>query len=921
MSAASLLDALPASSLVLDVTADWFASLSPSGRKVGGGNATLALRTLNWEGWSLEAVANQYVVQLTGIAVSMAGSVWGVDDLLGLGDVQGRVIEGLGMEGMVLIESDEGYSSSLVRALKSTDLVASIEPNVVITAAATPNDSSYPQQWALNNTGQSGGTPDADIDAKEAWDITKGSRDVVIAVVDTGVDYHHTDLKANIWTNPGEIAGNGVDDDGNGFVDDVHGYDFVNNDGDPMDDNSHGTHVAGTIGAVGNNSKGVAGVAWNTSIMVLKFLDASGSGYLSDAVAALNYATMMKTDYGVNVCATNNSWGGGGYYSPLNSAINAGADADMLFVAAAGNNGSNNDAVASYPGNYSSNSIISVAATNRNDALTYFSNYGATQVDLAAPGVNIYNTLRNNSYGNYSGTSMAAPHVTGTAALIWSKYPTLSYRQVRDAIFDGVDSISSLSGKVATGGRLNAKKALQKVANTPDEPDVPSADPDAYEPNDSVSQVNKAAEGGASSPNIGLLSATRTISGLNTVDNAVDWFKFAMNGDGTSEHEVKITFTNSQGNLDLALYESDGITLVDDSSGSSNSEKIGLNGVDAGTYFVKVTARNDAQSPSYTLTIEPAMDLADDYENNDSITIVGNRPEGGEDSPNLAYVVGKLSINELNTLDDSDDFYRFRLARKAKGRNSVKIFFQHSQGDLDLAVYCEDGSLFRRGNGIKNSETVKLKRAPAGIYYAHVYGYNGAANPDYSLTINGPKPPRDKAGNSTARARRLKVAKRPRSVKEMVGITDDVDYWRMKLKKSADVTVELTGVEGDADLKLLDVNGQTIAQSVHGSGLDESIQSDLEAGTYYVVVSTDSIDITNYTLRTSQVIAPIGDSNGIRALVAAMTAPAGEDAVMERMGAVAALQARTVQIFDAAGQALDLGGSAGVLGVGAVSVL
>ena len=259
-----------------------------------------------------------------------------------------------------------------------------IQPNYTITVdATTPNDSHFSQLWGLHNTGQSGGTVDADIDAVEAWDIQTGGS-VVIGVVDTGIDYTHPDLVSNIWTNPGEIAGNNIDDDGNGYVDDIHGYDFAYNDSDPMDVHSHGTHVAGTIAAAGNNSQGVVGVNWNAQLMALKFLGDNGSGSTFNAVRAVEYATAM----GVRI--TNNSWGGGGFSQALYNAI-AAAD-DALFVAAAGNSGTDNDLYPHYPSNYDLDNVISVASTTRNDTLSGFSCYGATTVDLAAPGSSIYST-------------------------------------------------------------------------------------------------------------------------------------------------------------------------------------------------------------------------------------------------------------------------------------------------------------------------------------------------------------------------------------------------------------------------------------------------------------------------------------------------------------------------------------------------
>jgi serine protease len=338
-----------------------------------------------------------------------------------------------------------------VRSLRNVDFA---EPDYRVTADATTNDPRLGSLWGLNNSGQSGGTADADIDAPEAWNTTTGSGNFVVGVIDSGVDYRHPDLAANMWSNPDEIVGNGIDDDRNGYIDDRYGYDFVNNDADPMDDNGHGTHVAGTIGAVGNNGIGVSGVNWRVKIAALKFLDASGGGYTSDAVRALDYAVRE----GIRV--TNNSWGGGGDSSSLRAAIQRAQAAGSIFVAAAGNDGSNNDTKVSYPSNYPYDNVVAVAATDRNDRLASFSNYGATSVDLAAPGVSILSTTPNNTYSTYSGTSMATPHVTGAIALLWDRNPTWTYRQVIGQIVGTVDPVASLSGKVATGGRLNIAKAL-----------------------------------------------------------------------------------------------------------------------------------------------------------------------------------------------------------------------------------------------------------------------------------------------------------------------------------------------------------------------------------------------------------------------------------------------------------------------------
>ncbi|MBD1218938.1 MAG: S8 family serine peptidase, partial [Aphanizomenon flos-aquae Clear-A1] len=336
-----------------------------------------------------------------------------------------------------------------------------IEPDYIVTTAATfPNDLSFGQLWGLHNTGQGGGTPDADIDAPEAWDIQTGNPNLVIGVIDTGVDYNHPDLVGNIWTNSGEIANDGIDNDNNGYIDDIRGWDFAYNDNNPMDVQGHGTHVSGTIAGKGNNGVGVTGVAWNAKIMPLKFLDDTGSGYTSDAISAINYATAK----GVKI--TNNSWGGGGYSQALYDAINAAGQQGALFIAAAGNDSNNTDITPAYPASYNLANIISVASTTRTDSLSYFSNYGLTSVDLGAPGSDIYSTLPNNSYGTYSGTSMASPHVAGAAALVWSQNPTWTAQQVKNTLMNTGDPIAALAGKTVSGKRLNVFNALA-AANLP----------------------------------------------------------------------------------------------------------------------------------------------------------------------------------------------------------------------------------------------------------------------------------------------------------------------------------------------------------------------------------------------------------------------------------------------------------------------
>ncbi|KAF4531019.1 hypothetical protein B566_EDAN019021 [Ephemera danica] len=338
------------------------------------------------------------------------------------------------------------------------------EPNYTLHALQNPNEPAFNLLWGMSNTGQTQGTPGADIRATAAWNYSTGSSTVVVMVIDSGVDYAHPDLAANIWVNPLEIAGNGFDDDGNGYVDDVHGINTLTGTGDPMDDYFHGTHVAGTIGAVGNNNLGVVGVNWNVKILPCKALDNTGSGTAASATACLEYARALKAK-GVNIVATNNSYGEiGGFSQTLFNAINA--QRDILFVAAAGNYGMNNDIDSYNPASYQLPNVISVAATDHNDALASFSNYGRRKVHIGAPGVGIWSTVPFSDYDSKSGTSMATPHVSGLAALLKAQNPTRDWRAIKNLMLAGAIPKPGLSGKSLTGSRLDALNAMT-CANRP----------------------------------------------------------------------------------------------------------------------------------------------------------------------------------------------------------------------------------------------------------------------------------------------------------------------------------------------------------------------------------------------------------------------------------------------------------------------
>jgi len=320
-----------------------------------------------------------------------------------------------------------------------------------------PSDPRFSEQWALNNLGQDGGKARADIDALKAWLTTKGSDKVVVAVLDTGVDFTHVDLVHNMWIRPENVPA--YRDDELGAFNDINGFDDTEAIPDPMDDNGHGTHCAGIIGAEGDNGEGIAGINWKVKIMPLKFLGRGGFGSVDDAIEAINYAIDRK-NHGVNIRVISASWGSTTKSKALEDVIRAAGDAGILFVAAAGNDSSNNDRRAHYPSNYDLPNVVSVAALDRSDNLAGFSNFGVKTVHVAAPGKDILSTWLNDDYREASGTSMATPYVSGVAALIVANQPGISMTDLKARLLKSVDKLDSLKGKIVTGGRINAAKAL-----------------------------------------------------------------------------------------------------------------------------------------------------------------------------------------------------------------------------------------------------------------------------------------------------------------------------------------------------------------------------------------------------------------------------------------------------------------------------
>jgi subtilisin family serine protease len=385
----------------------------------------------------------------------------------------------VGRRGLRRFRSRSFDVETLLEYFRSQPGVEYAEPNYIVRAIATPNDPQFPNLWGLLNTGQPiqgiFGVAGADIDAVPAWDVSTGSTANVVAIIDSGIDYTHPDLAANIWSAPAPftvtIGGVPITCPAGS-----HGFNAITRTCDPMDDNNHGTHVAGTIGAVGNNGVGVTGVNWTASMIGGKFLNSSGNGTTAAAIDTIDFLIQVKAAFagtgGANIRVLNNSWGGGGFSLALQTAISNANANDMLFVAAAGNNSNNNDVFPFYPAGYNVANVVSVAATNNSDLLAWFSNYGASTVDLAAPGEAILSTTIGNTYRYFNGTSMATPHVAGAAALMLSEC-TLTTAALKSAILSNVDPLGSLTGVVDTGGRLNVDRAIRSCGGGPSVPAVP----------------------------------------------------------------------------------------------------------------------------------------------------------------------------------------------------------------------------------------------------------------------------------------------------------------------------------------------------------------------------------------------------------------------------------------------------------------
>jgi subtilisin family serine protease len=443
--------------------------------------------TVEWQGQPVEMFAGRWMVQLDGYDGNLLAQEARAQQTIGAVSRGFSVVRHMAADGMFLVQAPEQMQpADVVATLGAVPGFRAIGPDIRYELLGMPNDSSFGTMWGMHNTGQSGGVVDADIDAPEAWDLATGSADIVVGMVDSGIDYNHPDLNDNVWINTLEIDGNGIDDDANGFIDDVRGWDWWGNlstpgvgDNNPADQSGHGTHTAGTVGAEGNNAQGVTGVNWDVTLIALKIGGPGSAVSGAAAVSAMNYMLALenRANQPVNVKVSNHSWGGGGFDGFMNNAIAAHANAGILTVCAAGNNGSNNDSFPFYPASYNQPNNISVGNHTRSDVRNSGSNFGATSVDLFAPGTQILSTVPGGGYSSaFTGTSMAAPHVAGTAALMYALVPSASYTAVRDAIFQSVDQLPAYSGICVTGGRLNAAAALNRIGLIPAAPAQPDLD-------------------------------------------------------------------------------------------------------------------------------------------------------------------------------------------------------------------------------------------------------------------------------------------------------------------------------------------------------------------------------------------------------------------------------------------------------------
>ncbi len=781
------------------VLPEWFASVEGTTLSPVSDGQGLGAQSTTSNDQSSDSGTQDWVVRFTESATQGMTSVAQTQSLLGEGHTA-EVVKGLGLVGQVVVRTEGAGTDAISQWFSSNSNIASFSTDSLLSSQAFADDARYGDLWGLHNTGQ--GKVDADIDAPEAWEITTGSSNVVVAVIDSGVDYNHPDLVNNMWVNPGEIAGDGIDNDKNGFIDDVHGWDFVDNDNTPMDGNGHGTHVAGTIGAEGNNGSAVTGVNWDVSLMALRTLNDSGRGSSADGIAAINYATMMA-ERGTNVRVMNASWGGGGRSFTMESAIDKAGDAGILFVAAAGNDSNDNDVSPTYPATLNGDSIISVAATKKDDTLAGYSNYGATTVHLGAPGSRILSTYTGGGVKWLNGTSMAAPHVSGVAALAWAANPDATVAEVRDAILSGVDLLPALEGKTVSGGRLNAYNTLQIITGG-----------DAH--GDNAGSASEATTGEVRSGTIG-------------EPGDVDWFSIDVVSGQTYRFQTElVTLPDSV----LTLYSSNGTTVLatDDNGGSGLASLIEWTATFTGTVYLEVSAANSSQTGSYRLALA-SDDHRDDAQGATVITVPGT-----------------LSGN-LETEGDVDWFafnavagQGYQLSTALQGLSDSTLTLYDTDGVTELA-FNDDG-----GEGL--ASLMNWVATKNGTFYVQVAGYSTTETGAYQLSLSEYAAPADDHANSASSATPVAWNKGVAGNLEEGGDRDWFSF-HATAGKGYVFETQLFGLN-DSQLRLYDTDGQTVLASDDNSGSGLASRLDwvaTDTGEFFVeVLSPSTTETGTYRL-------------------------------------------------------------------------
>jgi len=763
-----------------------------------------------------------------------------------------------------------------VKGLLAAELTTHEQENEV-SVAAVSNDPGYTNGNLWGMLGDTGTNRNSfGSQANEAWAAGQtGTMKTVVGVIDTGIDYTHPDIYLNVWLNQREIpttlraslsdidfdgiitfrdlngsanasyvldyngngrieAGdllndlrweNGIDEDGNGYRDDLIGWDFANGDNDPYDDNGHGTHVSGTIGGVGGNNIGVAGVNWNVQMVALKFLSASGRGSVSGATYAVDYFTgaAARATAGENFVATNNSWGGGGYSQALEAAIGRAAQQDILFIAAAGNSSANNDLTANYPSNYATNAaagydaVVAVASLTNTGSLSSFSSYGAASVDLAAPGSSIYSTLPGDRYGFLSGTSMATPHVTGAVALYASANPDASAAEIKQALLASTAATASLVGKVATNGRLDIG-ALMNTSVQP--PSPPPASGDTIAGDTSTAALLTAAMPQAS-----------------VIDSAgdQDWFRLNLTAGYRYDFALNAAAGSSL-NSNMRLLDAAGAVIAENDDSIGLNSRITFSATSSGTYYVSAQGSGGSMG-GYTLAMAQTAPV--DAIAGSTATTATLNPTAAQTS--VIDLAGDQDWFRLNLTAG----YRYEFAMDATAGSTLDTYMRLLNSSGVQLAYNDDA--------VGLNSRISFTASTSGIYYLSAQGFGDTVG-GYRLAMTQAAPLDLIAGNTSTTATLSPNAAQVSTI----DLAGDQDWFRINLTAGSRYDFALnasTGSPLNAYMRLLDANGALLMANDDAVGLNSRLSFTATAsGTYYVSAQGSGSSIGAYSLSVAQTV-------------------------------------------------------------------